>query len=42
MPVSRVVVDDVNPAHKYKANIKREVGSNGTGLEVKIKELWTN
>jgi len=41
MPVCRVVVDGINPVHKYKANIKSEACPEGTGLEVKIKEIWT-
>lgn len=42
MPVSRVVVDGVTKRHKYKANIPGEDCPQGTGLEIKIKELWQN
>lgn len=41
MPVCRVVVDGKNPVHKYKANIKSNACPEGTGLEEKIKELWS-
>jgi hypothetical protein len=37
-----MIVDGKNPVHKYKANIKSEACPNGTGLENKIKEIWSN
>jgi len=40
MPVSRLVTDGISMKW-YKANIKSPACPNGTGLEVKIKELWT-
>lgn len=42
MPVSRVLVDGTSKAGKYKANYPNEDCPNGTGLEGKIKELWSN
>lgn len=42
MPVCRMIVDGKSPVHKYKANIKSEACPNGTGLEYKIKEIWSN
>jgi hypothetical protein len=41
MPVCRMVVDGKSPVHKYKANIKSAACPEGTGLESKIKELWS-
>jgi len=41
MPVCRMVVDGKTPVHKYKANSKSEACPDGTGLETKIKELWS-
>ena len=41
MPVTRVVVDGENPRHKYKANNPGENCPQGTGLESKIDELWS-
>jgi hypothetical protein len=41
MPVTRVVVDGMSERHKYKANIPGDACKQGTGLEEKIKELWT-
>ena len=42
MPVCRVVSNGKDPVHKYKAHIKSEVCPGGTGLEAKIKELWSS
>jgi hypothetical protein len=41
MPVSRVVTYEKPGYHRYNANIKSSACPNGTGLEIKIKELWT-
>jgi hypothetical protein len=41
MPVTRVVVDGESERHKYKANIPGNGCKQGTGLEEKIKELWS-
>jgi len=41
MPVSRPVTDGKSEHHLYRANIKSTACPNGSGLEVKIKELWT-
>jgi hypothetical protein len=41
MPVCRIVVNGKDPAYKYKAHIKSEACPDGTGLENKIKELWS-
>lgn len=41
MPACRVVTDGKNPKYKYKANIKSDTCPTGTGLETKIKELWS-
>jgi len=40
MPVSLLVTDGTSQK-RYKANIMSPACPNGTGLEVKIKELWT-
>ena len=41
MPVCRMVVDGKSPVHKYKANNKSDACPDGTGLECKIKEIWS-
>jgi hypothetical protein len=40
MPVGRGVNDGKNPVHKYKANMKSDECSCGTGLEETIQELF--
>jgi hypothetical protein len=41
MPFCRTVNDGINPSYKYKANLKSDDCPNGTGLELKIRELWS-
>ncbi len=41
MPVCRIVTNGIDKSHKYKANIKSADCPDGTGLETKIKELWS-
>lgn len=40
IPTCRVVVDGVSERHKFKANKRSEVCTEGNALEEKIKELW--
>lgn len=42
MLVCLMFADGKNPVHTYKANIKSVACHNGTGLENKIKEIWSN
>ena len=37
----KLVVDGKNPGHKYNAIIKSEACPESTGLETKIKVLWS-
>lgn len=41
MPVASMVTDGKSARHRYKANITSTACPQGSGLELKIKELWS-